>query len=141
MINKNFTCTMKMWPENTKKSVLSQIYNDYHSKGYFTKKYVARDFPNKVVLILLLEEVTKVYKLSIPEQILKDIQTSKEQNDNYLLSYDPLKLYIASKKYFVPKRIFNTKTFVQKMNETKEKEKKEEEEEEEKEEEEEEKDE
>lgn len=122
-----------MWPENTTKTILSKIYKDFYSKGYITKKYVASDFENKTVLLLLLEEVTKVYNIPVPEQITKAVQKTKEENEKYLASYDPLKLFKASEKYFVPKRVFDMKKFVKSVNETekgkdKEKEKEEEEE-------------
>ena len=125
-----------MWPEDTSKTVLSKIYKDFYARGYINKKYVASDFKDKVVLLLLLEEVTKVYNIPVPEQITKAVQNTKEENAKYLASYDPMKLFKASEKYFVPRRVFVIEKFVKSVNnekgtdEEKDKEKEKEEEEE-----------
>lgn len=122
-----------MWPEDTTKTVLSKIYKDFYAKGYITKKYVASDFKDKTVLLILLEGVTKVYKLPLPTEIEKAVQKTKEEHEKYLEKYDPLKLFKASENYFVPKRIFDMKKFVNNVNDEKDKDKEKDGEEEEKE--------
>lgn len=112
-----------MWPEDTTKTVLSKIYKDFYAKGYITKKYVASDFKDKTVLLILLEGVTEVYKLPLPTEIEKAVQKTKEEHEKYLEKYDPLKLFKASENYFVPKRIFDMRKFVNNVNEIDEKDK------------------
>lgn len=122
-----------MWPEDTSKTVLSKIYKDFYSRGYLTKKYVASDFKDKIVLLLLLEEVTNVYNLPVPKEISNAVQKSNEEREKYLEKYDPLKLFKASERYFVPKRIFDVTKFVKNVEEDHEKEDEKEDEKEEKE--------
>ena len=102
-----------MWPEDTTKAVLGQIYNDYYAQNFISEKYNPRDYPDKIALRIKLEQITRLRKLAMPEQIANAIKKSKEEKEKYFASYTPEKMFKASLKYFVPKGQYDATKFVE----------------------------